>query len=117
MSVRKGNDILSFKSDSEINTIIDWKLDQVISSRIRSIETDRLFVEDKTYLLVGLTGDLGRSIARFMVERGAGHIVLSSRSPNIGQQWIDEIHLLGGNLMVLSVYFNKSFRYMGEFEC
>lgn len=101
MPVLKGKEILSVKGAPGINAIIDWKSDQIIPSRIRSIETDRIFVEDKTYLLVGLAGDLGRSIARFMVERGARHVVLSSRSPKIDQRWIDDVTLLGGNIMVL----------------
>ncbi|KAI1374307.1 putative polyketide synthase [Hypoxylon crocopeplum] len=99
--VLKGNEILALKTLPEMNLMIDWKSDQIIPSRVRSIETDRIFVEDKTYLLIGLAGDLGRSIARFMVERGARHVVLSSRSPKIDQRWIDDITLLGGNVMVL----------------
>lgn len=99
--VLKGKEIFSLKGAPGINAVIDWKSDQVIPSRIRSIETDRIFVEDKTYLLVGFAGDLGRSIARFMVERGARYVVLSSRSLKIDQRWIDDITLLGGNAMVL----------------
>jgi hypothetical protein len=108
--VLKGNEILSLRSTPEINTVIDWKSDQIIPSRIRSIETDTIFVQDKTYLLVGLAGDLGRSIARFMVERGARHVVLSSRSPKIDQRWIDDITLLGGNVMVLPMQVPHEFK-------
>ncbi|EAW13520.1 putative polyketide synthase [Aspergillus clavatus NRRL 1] len=101
VSILKGNEILSLKQGPEINAVVDWKSDQIIPSRIRSMETDRIFVDNKTYLLIGLAGDLGRSIARFMVERGARHVVLSSRSPKIDQRWIDDIALLGGSVMVL----------------
>ena len=101
VALLKGKEILSSKGAPGINAVIDWKSEQIIPSRIRSIETDRIFVEDKTYLLVGLAGDLGRSIARFMVERGARYVVLSSRSPKIDQRWIDDITLLGGKAMVL----------------
>jgi hypothetical protein len=101
VSILKGNEILSLKRGPEINAVVDWKSDQIIPSRIRSMETDRIFVDNKTYLLIGLAGDLGRSIARFMVERGARHVVLSSRSPKIDQRWIDDIALLGGSVMVL----------------
>ncbi|KAJ4181992.1 hypothetical protein NW755_010680 [Fusarium falciforme] len=99
--VLKASEILALKSAPKVNAVLDWNSDQVIPSRIRSIETDRIFVQDKTYLLVGLAGDLGRSIARFMVERGARHVVLSSRSPKVDQRWIDDITLLGGNVMIL----------------
>ncbi|KAI9163910.1 putative polyketide synthase [Paramyrothecium foliicola] len=84
-----------------LGSVIDWASEQKIPALVRSMETGRIFVSDKTYLLIGLAGDLGRSIARFMVERGARNIVLSSRSPKIDQRWIDDVTLLGGNIMVL----------------
>lgn len=102
VSIIKGSDIVLLGNAAlDIDTLIDWESEQIIPSRIRSMETDPIFVSDKTYLLVGLAGDLGRSIARFMVERGARHVVLSSRSPKIDQRWIDDITALGGNVMVL----------------
>ncbi|EXJ69156.1 uncharacterized protein A1O5_08091 [Cladophialophora psammophila CBS 110553] len=101
MPILTGHEILSSKSAPEANAMIDWAKDKLITSRIRPIETNGLFVGDKTYLLVGLAGDMGRSIARFMVERGARHIVLSSRVPKIDQRWIDDIARSGGRVMVL----------------
>lgn len=104
VSVLKGLDIVSSKGGAAgVDAIIDWKPVQIIPSRVRSMETDETFVDNKTYLLVGLAGDLGRSIARFMVEHGARHIVLTSRSPKIDQRWIDEITHIGGNIMVLAM--------------
>ncbi|XP_044718107.1 polyketide synthase dehydratase domain-containing protein [Hirsutella rhossiliensis] len=101
--VLQGQKMASSKGAVGINTIIDWRSDQIIPSRVRSIETDQTFVDTKTYLLVGLAGDLGRSIARFMVEHGARHVVLTSRSPKIDQRWIDEMSQIGGNVMVLAM--------------
>lgn len=101
--VLEGQDLVSPDRTIGIDTIIDWKPEQVIPSRVRSIETDQTFLETRTYLLVGLAGDLGRSIARFMVEHGARHIVLTSRSPNVDQRWIDDITQIGGNIMVLAM--------------
>jgi hypothetical protein len=104
MPVLTGHEILSSKSAPEINAMIDWTTDKLITSRIRPIETDDLFVGGKTYMLIGLAGDMGRSIARFMVERGARHLVLSSRVPKIDQRWIDDIARSGGRVMVLPMY-------------
>jgi NADPH:quinone reductase-like Zn-dependent oxidoreductase/aryl carrier-like protein len=42
-----------------------------------------LFKEDASYLIVGGTGGLGCSIARWMASRGAKYICLSSRRANI----------------------------------
>ncbi|KAK3172947.1 Type I Iterative PKS [Lepraria neglecta] len=38
---------------------------------------------DATYLIIGGTGGLGRSIAKRIVQRGARHVVLLSRSGNV----------------------------------
>ncbi|KAI0001395.1 ketoacyl-synt-domain-containing protein [Xylariaceae sp. FL0662B] len=40
----------------------------------------QLLRHDATYILIGGTGGLGRSMARWMVSRGARHLVLVSRS-------------------------------------
>ncbi|PMD41855.1 beta-ketoacyl synthase domain-containing protein [Hyaloscypha variabilis F] len=85
----------------DISTVIDWKTNDTVSARICPIDSGRLFASDKTYLLVGLTGDLGRSICRWMIMHGARHVVLSSRHPNIEPRWIDEMKKLGGNVLVL----------------
>lgn len=102
-----GTEILNLGQTPAIDSVLDWKSSQTIPSRIRSIETEQTFVDSKTYLLVGLAGDLGRSIARFMIEHGARHVVLTSRSPNIDQRWIDDMTLLGGNIMVLPMDISK----------
>ena len=101
------SELLSSEVAPPIDAVIDWRAAEVVPSRVRSMETDRLFVNDKTYLLVGLAGDLGRSIARFMVERGARYIVLSSRSPKIDQRWIDELAMVGGEITVLPMYVSN----------
>jgi acyl transferase domain-containing protein/NADPH:quinone reductase-like Zn-dependent oxidoreductase len=46
-------------------------------------KTTSLFKEDASYLIVGGTGGLGCSIARWMASRGAKYICLSSRRANI----------------------------------
>jgi NAD(P)-dependent dehydrogenase (short-subunit alcohol dehydrogenase family) len=38
---------------------------------------------DASYLIIGGTGGLGRSIAQWMARRGAKHIILASRSSNV----------------------------------
>ncbi|OQE31496.1 hypothetical protein PENSTE_c001G10122 [Penicillium steckii] len=93
--------LLSMEGAYRFDSIVQWQAEPEITARVRSIESGRLFVDNKTYLLVGLAGDLGRSIARFMIEGGARHIVLSSRSPKIETQWIEDMAAAGGNIMVL----------------
>lgn len=57
---------------------------------------------DATYILIGGTGGLGRSMARWMLSRGARNIVLVSRSGAITdkvQGLIDEASILGANIV------------------
>jgi NADPH:quinone reductase-like Zn-dependent oxidoreductase len=60
---------------------------------------------DATYLIIGGTGGLGRSITRRMVRRGARHIVLLSRSANITDdvnKLKKESRKLGASIYVVS---------------
>ncbi|XMA10253.1 hypothetical protein WAI453_003044 [Rhynchosporium graminicola] len=85
----------------DISTVVNWMADQRLSARIRPIDGGNIFASNKTYVLVGLTGDLGRSICRYMISHGARHIVLSSRNPNLDKRWLESMMKLGGNMMVL----------------
>jgi NAD(P)-dependent dehydrogenase (short-subunit alcohol dehydrogenase family) len=42
-----------------------------------------LLQADASYLIIGGTGGLGRSITRWMARKGAKHIILASRSSNV----------------------------------
>lgn len=91
-----------------LSTLIDWNTnrEEKLSARVSPVDSGKLFVDDKSYLLVGLTGDLGRSLCRWMVLHGAKYVVLTSRNPKIDPRWIAHVEDLGGNVTVLSMYVN-----------
>ncbi|KAI5920277.1 hypothetical protein F4810DRAFT_438322 [Camillea tinctor] len=63
----------------------------------------QLLKADATYFLIGGTGGLGRSMARWMVGRGARHLVLVSRSGSATgkvKALIDEAAELGAEIVV-----------------
>ncbi|RYP35294.1 hypothetical protein DL767_003882 [Monosporascus sp. MG133] len=92
----------------DISTVLDWNVGGPVLARIRPIDHGKLFVPDKTYLLVGLAGSTGRSLARWMVTRGARYIVLSSRNPQAPDpKWISQVERLGGNITVLPMDISK----------
>ncbi|PMD36739.1 BcPKS8, polyketide synthase [Hyaloscypha variabilis F] len=69
----------------------------------RSSKQNKLLRQDATYILIGGTGGLGRSMARWMVGKGAVNIVLISRSGSaIGKvkELIDEMAGFGANILV-----------------
>ncbi|KAL7624973.1 hypothetical protein AAE478_004187 [Parahypoxylon ruwenzoriense] len=63
----------------------------------------QLLKADGTYILIGGTGGLGRSMARWMVSRGARHLVLVSRSGSATgkvKDLIEEASAVGAEIVV-----------------
>ncbi|KAM7219555.1 acyl transferase/acyl hydrolase/lysophospholipase [Rhypophila decipiens] len=71
--------VLSWPSSTEESTI---------SFPAQPASSSTQFSPSKTYWLAGLTSDLGLSLAEWMASRGARHIALSSRNPNVDPRWI-----------------------------
>ncbi|GKZ79776.1 type I Iterative Polyketide synthase (PKS) [Aspergillus niger] len=68
--------------------LIQWDPNQSVSVLVEPITVrDDLFQGDRTYWLAGLAGDMGQSLADFMIQRGARHIALSSRNPIVCPEW------------------------------
>lgn len=101
VSTTPAQELVTLQRRVGYSTIVDWTVHEVVSARVRPIDSGILFSDNKTYLLIGLTGDLGRSICRWMLGHGAKHVVLSSRHPQVQTRWLDEMHDLGGNVLVL----------------
>jgi SAM-dependent methyltransferase len=58
--------------------LVDWDSDSRAPVKFKPISSvPNLFSNDRTYWLAGLAGDLGRSLADFMIAHGARHIILS----------------------------------------
>ncbi|KAI9040688.1 PKS-NRPS hybrid synthetase psoA [Aspergillus affinis] len=80
--------------------VADWTGDQMITVTQRPIEHSSLFSQDKTYVLVGLSGQIGQSMCRWMVFNGARHIVVTSRNPDKKALWKDELQKQGANIAI-----------------
>ncbi|EMT72749.1 Lovastatin nonaketide synthase [Fusarium odoratissimum] len=72
-----------------------------IKASIHPIDDGRIFQADKTFLLVGLSGELGQSLCKWMVKQGARSIVLTSRHPNVSQHFLGEMATMGATVKVL----------------
>jgi ubiquinone/menaquinone biosynthesis C-methylase UbiE len=68
--------------------------------QVKPIDPRNLFRSNRSYLLVGLTGELGQSLCRWMVSNGARYIVVSSRSPQKACKWQQELQQTGATIMV-----------------
>jgi hybrid polyketide synthase / nonribosomal peptide synthetase ACE1 len=83
--------------------IVDWTASPTVLVRVQSAESIAKFKSDKTYLLVGMAGDMGRSLCRWMILHGAKHVVLTSRNPGVDKSWLDDMQELGGMVKVMSM--------------
>lgn len=88
----------------------------IISDSTNTIKAPRvqkdtqLLRKDATYVLIGGTGGLGRSMAEWMVGKGAKHIVLLSRSGTVKGQAAEHIAALntaGANIIIRSCDVSK----------
>jgi hybrid polyketide synthase/nonribosomal peptide synthetase ACE1 len=82
-------------------SIVDWNTESVKVS-LRPIDTGRIFRDDGTYFLLGLSGELGQSLCSWMVAHGARHVVLSSRSPKVDPRYVEEIAAQGADVRVMA---------------
>lgn len=75
--------------------LVDWAATAKVVAQIQPADSIVRFKHDKTYWLVGLTGGLGLSLCRWMVDRGARYVVMTSRNPSIDLNWLESIEALG----------------------
>lgn len=73
----------------DIFAVVDWRAQSPITVQVRPTVTDGLFSARKTYILFGLSGDIGRSLADYMANHGARHIILTSRRPPRVDAWVE----------------------------
>ncbi|KAI3061119.1 hypothetical protein CBS147353_10053 [Aspergillus niger] len=62
---------------------------------VHRLDPSPLLHRDATYLLVGMTGELGQSLCRWLVANGAQHLVIASRSVQPAP-WHDELQQSSG---------------------
>lgn len=72
-------------------TTIDWTDPAPFPASVTSAMDEVCFRPDRTYFFVGMTGSLGVSTCRFMMQHGARYFALSSRRPNIDEKWLREV--------------------------
>lgn len=84
-------------------SVVNWNSTEEIPITIRAIDPKTLFSKDKSYFLVGLTGDVGRSICMWMAKNGAGTIIMTSRNPKVDPDWIKAVESTGCVVKVLAM--------------
>lgn len=70
--------------------VLDWT-EASVPVELLPVDDGTIFRPDKTYVFVGLSGDLGQSLVEWMVRRGARNIVLSSRHPTVEPKFLEAL--------------------------
>ncbi|KAH8667031.1 hypothetical protein BX600DRAFT_380683 [Xylariales sp. PMI_506] len=89
--------------DCHATSTVSWPLDGPIEVRAYPVDASGLFSRDKTYLLIGLSGQIGQSLCDFMVSNGAGCVCLTSRRPKIDERWLASFQGSGAQVKVLTM--------------
>lgn len=92
--------ILENATKHPTSMLIDWVADPSISIHVKPLINPRCLRKDRTYVLVGLTRDLGQSICRLFLQHGARNIVVASRNPDMSPVWVAELNSQGANIHV-----------------
>ncbi|KAE8133672.1 lovastatin nonaketide synthase [Aspergillus pseudotamarii] len=87
--------------------VVDWETNRDVMVPIETASAQTTFNSNKTYLLIGLTGDLGQSLCEWMIAHGARTIVLVSRKPRIAQEWLEMQSTKAAQVHVYSVDVTK----------
>ncbi|KAK8914934.1 Fusarin C synthetase [Metarhizium anisopliae] len=84
-------------------TVVDFVVQSTIA-RVPPLQSTRLFRCDKTYLLAGCTGGLGKALCRWMVASGVRHLALTTRNISaVDEVWVREIERAGACLKLYQV--------------
>ncbi|KAI0839672.1 putative polyketide synthase [Hypoxylon sp. FL0890] len=88
--------------------VANWTSQEKASVKLSPPENIVQFRSDRTYWLAGLTGELGLSLARWMVQRGARYIVMTSRNPKLDEEWLKTMKAAGAKITALPMDITKA---------
>ncbi|KAK7739675.1 Type I Iterative PKS [Cytospora paraplurivora] len=82
--------------------VIDFTAAASLPVRAARLDTRPMFKgRRRTYWIVGMSGALGISLCDWMISSGARNIVMTSRDPDISEEWISAHKRKGANVLVV----------------
>lgn len=88
---------------SRLSAVLDWTRHEQVNCIVPPLNASNIFSPSKTYFLVGMAGELGQSLCRFMVRGGARYIVLASRNPTKDPHWLADLRSTGADVRVVKM--------------
>ncbi|GLI77277.1 putative Hybrid PKS-NRPS biosynthetic cluster [Penicillium ochrochloron] len=95
--------VTDVKTTLHPTTLVDWTAEDTAPVMVDTIDAAPLFSANKSYLMVGLTGQIGQSLCEWMVRNGARNILLTSRHPSVDQKWLDSFRVYGAKVAVYAM--------------
>lgn len=93
---------LKLDGKTERATVVEWDQVRTVPIKVRPVDDQQLFAGSKTYWLAGLSGNVGLSLAEWMIGHGARHIVITSRNPRVSAAWLERMAARGAAVRVLA---------------
>ncbi|KAM6517298.1 Hybrid PKS-NRPS synthetase luc5 [Fusarium solani] len=91
-------------SETSYATVVDWSIEKPVSVQVQPLQANRLLRSDRTYLLAGCTGGLGKALCRWMVAAGVRHLALTTRNVEaIDKVWLEGLQLQGADVRLFQV--------------
>ncbi|KAL2065966.1 hypothetical protein VTL71DRAFT_3636 [Oculimacula yallundae] len=91
------------EDNNYLNTVLDWEATPTLPVKLELADHRDLFSADKTYILVGLTAEIGNSLCEWMIRKGAKYLVLTSRNPKLSDEWLQMLKELGAIITIRSL--------------
>ncbi|THC88618.1 hypothetical protein EYZ11_011935 [Aspergillus tanneri] len=95
--------VTDVKTTLHPTTLVDWTAEDTAAVIVDTIDAAPLFSANKSYLMIGLTGQIGQSLCEWMVRNGARNILLTSRHPSVDQKWLDSFRVYGAKVAVYAM--------------
>ncbi|KAL8809353.1 MAG: hypothetical protein Q9200_003490 [Gallowayella weberi] len=95
--------ISDLDASNHLTNVVRWPMQGDITVKVIPLDVKGLFSPNKSYLLVGLTGELGRSACEWMVSQGAGYVCLTSREPMVDEKWLESFKEKNAIIKVFSM--------------
>ncbi|KAI0111114.1 lovastatin nonaketide synthase [Nemania sp. FL0031] len=83
-------------------TVVHWPVDGTVLVEVPPVDGWGLFSHDKTYVLFGLSGQVGQSLCQWMVSNGARYVCLISRCPKVDQGWLESFQAIQASVKTLA---------------
>jgi hybrid polyketide synthase/nonribosomal peptide synthetase ACE1 len=88
-------------------TVVCWESSSpTIPIKLEPVGSKISFDSNKTYVLFGLSSDLGQSLCQWMVEHGARYVVITSRNPTVDAAWSRRLEGMGASVKICSKFVN-----------